>query len=641
MRAADIAAVTTVASPRVHPDGRWIAFTGTVADLSEDRYLSEVWLWDGEVRRLTFGGNDSSPWWSPDGGALAFLRTTDGVAQVAVMPISGGEAHLVTDFDLGARLVLWSPDGASLLVLATEWFGEWADLDEDERARRPRRIDGFDARLDGRGWRHDRRDHLYLVDPSVQTPPRRVGSGEASEFGPAWSPDGTRVAFLTKLDDPRRLRSGYDLVETHLATGVRTTRATGSGFTKAVYDPGGVLHAVGHPTTEYPIIESLWRLDDPPSDITGHHDRSVHAFFLPPEMADPLWTSDGFLIPMIDSGRVGLVEFDPSGGLTPVLDGDRSITGADRAASGRLVFTATEPTCPGELYEWTPDGVERRLTSFNQDLDLVAPRHFRIRSEPGIEVDTWVYTPPGDGPHPVLVNIHGGPAAQYGWSFLDEFQVYVSAGYAVVASNPRGSAGRGKEWLQAVVGDGWGRVDLLDVTAALEAALDSGASLDGDRVGIMGGSYGGFLTAWATAHDDRYRSAVVERALTNWVSLAGTSDLNRDFPGFYLGVFPPAGHQLLWEAGPLAYADRIKTPTLVVHSENDLRCPIEQGEQLFTALLRNGVDTEMVRFPGEGHDLSRRGKPRHRVERFEHILRWHDRHLKSRSGDAARKCGDT
>jgi len=166
------------------------------------------------------------------------------------------------------------------------------------------------------------------------------------------------------------------------------------------------------------------------------------------------------------------------------------------------------------------------------------------------------------------------------------------------------------------------------VTAVIDEALRRDTRLDPSRLGIMGGSYGGFLTAWTIARDDRYRSAVVERALIDWESFAGTSDINRDFSGLYLHPATAWDHEALWEASPLPAARRIDTPTLIIHSENDLRCPIGQAEQLFAALLRKGIDVEMVRFPDEGHELSRSGAPRHRVERFEYILAWHDGYLK-------------
>jgi dipeptidyl aminopeptidase/acylaminoacyl peptidase len=208
--------------------------------------------------------------------------------------------------------------------------------------------------------------------------------------------------------------------------------------------------------------------------------------------------------------------------------------------------------------------------------------------------------------------------------------VYAGAGYGVVASNPRGSSGYGKDHVRAVVG-GWHRddpPDLIDLLALPDAAAAAFPRLDLDRLGVMGGSYGGFATVRVTAEDHRYRSSVAERGLYSWLSFAGTSDIGTIFDGFYIDVDPERRLEDLWAASPLRHADRITTPTLVLHSEHDWRCPIEQGEQLFAVLMTNGVETEMVRFPAEeGHELSRSGKPKHRVERFEIVLDWHGRHL--------------
>ena len=634
MQPADLALVTSVSDPQIHPDGRRIVFVVTTIDLEEDRYRSSLWLWDGEERQLTFGSGDSAPRWSPDGSYLAFVRkgTESGdPTQLAIMSSDGGEARTVTSFDLGTREPAWSPDGSQLLVLATEWFGEWADLDKKERARRPRRITGFDVRMDDQGWLHDRRTYAYLVDPTGKTAPRRVGGSEENEWGPAWSPDGARVAMVTSRNNPRSLESGAEVVEVDLEGGAETLRARRAGYYLVDYDPSGALYGIGNPTPDYPFLCSMWRLDDPPQDLTGHIDRSINDLALASTIERSIWLDDGFLCGVLDRGRGHVVAFDSHGNTTTVLGGDRYITGLSRSSSGRLVFTATDPTCPGELYERTPDGEERRLTSFNREIrsggGLVRPGFFRAESAPGVEVDAWVYVPDGEGPFPVLLNIHGGPASEYGFYFFDEFQVYVSAGYAVVAANPRGSEGRGLEWLRAVTGPGWGVVDMEDITAVKDEAIRRETRLDPSRIGIMGGSYGGFLTAWAIARDDRYRSAIVERALIDWESFGGTSDINRDFSGLYLHPATASDHEALWEASPLASAGRVTTPTLIIHSENDLRCPIGQAEQFFTALLRNGVDVEMLRFPDEGHELSRSGAPRHRVERFEQILAWHDRHI--------------
>lgn len=302
------------------------------------------------------------------------------------------------------------------------------------------------------------------------------------------------------------------------------------------------------------------------------------------------------------------------------------------------LFVASAPTDPGEMYVWF-DGEERTVTTLNEAfrsaVPLVEPETFRIISG-GEEIDVWVYLPPGREPVPALVNIHGGPATQYGYAFFDEFQVYADAGFGVVACNPRGSAGRGVDFVRSVRAGGWGSVDLADVTAALDGALQRFPRLDATRLGVMGGSYGGFLTAWLIAHDHRYRSAVVERALLAWTSFSGTSDIGATFSRSYLDDELPDGFDRLWRASPLSVAHQITTPTLVVHSEEDIRCPIEQAEQLFMVLVKKGVGAEFLRFPGEGHDLSRSGRPRYRLERFEAILGWHRTHLASDPADLPR-----
>lgn len=638
MQPSDIPLIKHISDPRIHPDGHRIAFVVTSIDMEGDRYTSSIRLWEGAARHLTYGLHDSAPRWSPDGRSLAFIRKGTGKTdhpQLAVMPADGGEARVVTSFELGVRDPAWAPDGLSILVLGTSWYGEWSGLDESERARKPRRVSGFDARLDDSGWLHDRRTYAYLIDPAGEAEPRRVGCSDESESDPVWSPDGEKVTVVTSRDNARFIEGGAELVEIEVSGGDEEVRAWRSGFFLADYDPSGNLYGIGSPSPDYPYVCSLWRLDRPPVDVTGHTDRSIGGMAASATLEKPIWLDDGFLAGMVDRGRAPVVTFHRDGKASRVLDGDRYITGLSRSYTGRLAFTATTPTCPGELYEVTPDGDERCLTDFNQGIRstgaLVDPEFFRVETVPGVEVDTWVYQPDGEGPFPVLLNIHGGPASEYGFYFFDEFQVYVSAGYAVVASNPRGSEGQGHDWLRAVTGEGWGKVDMEDITAVIEDALRRNPRLDPERIGIMGGSYGGFLTAWVIARDHRYRSAIVERALTDWESFSGTSDINRDFSGLYLNPTAADDHEELWKVSPLAYADQITTPTLIIHSESDLRCPIGQGEQLFTALLRKGIDVEMIRFPDEGHELSRSGSPRHRVERFEYILDWHARCLRPTS----------
>jgi dipeptidyl aminopeptidase/acylaminoacyl peptidase len=250
----------------------------------------------------------------------------------------------------------------------------------------------------------------------------------------------------------------------------------------------------------------------------------------------------------------------------------------------------------------------------------------------GEQIDAWVLLPNDAGDDvPLLLNIHGGPTAQYGFGFSDEFQVYAAAGYAVIGINPRGSSGRGRDWARAVVGV-WTEPDTVDgndFEAAVDMMLDRYPQVSPGRLGVMGGSYGGFSTARLLARTDRFGSAIVERGLLNWLSFAGTSDIGPFFDRMFLQRTLPDDPAALWAASPIASAHQITTPTLIVHSDQDWRCPVEQAEQLFTLLRRCGVEAELLRFSGENHELSRSGSPKHRIERFEAILDWHARHLGS------------
>jgi dipeptidyl aminopeptidase/acylaminoacyl peptidase len=237
-------------------------------------------------------------------------------------------------------------------------------------------------------------------------------------------------------------------------------------------------------------------------------------------------------------------------------------------------------------------------------------------------VHGWVLRPAGQGPHPVLLNIHGGPFTQYTVALFDEAQVYVAAGYAVLMCNPRGSAGYGRDHGLAIKGR-FGTDDMLDILAFLDGALAKFSTLDAGRLGILGGSYGGYLTAWTTAHHHRFRAAIVERGFLDPIGFEGSADIGWYFGSEYLG----SAAEALAAQSPLELAAKVHTPTLVIHSENDLRCPLEQGQRYYAALKKQGVEAELLIFPGEDHELSRSGRPLHRQQRFDHILRWWARFL--------------
>lgn len=611
--------LTVINSPSVAPGGR-VAVVESVVDTDADEYRRRIWLVEGNQRRqFTSGDSDGSPVWSPDGSQLAFTREVDGKNQLAVMPANGGEAKLVTDFDLGVSgTPAWSPDGSRIAVVGVTWAEEWAELDDDERKRRPRRIIRRDYRGDQLGWTHDRLRSIYLVSPDGEADPRRLTESGSNEGGSVFSPDGNKVAFLSDVSEQKGYEPGDQIFEADLSSGTITSLDQWGSWFALGYRSDGVVHAIGYPGSGLPDQPQLWRFEPEAVCVTADHPRAFLGFAAGAPTLEFL--GDDAVMSYIDSGAVGLVASSPEGKISTILDGRLFVTGFDVCGD---VVAATYSTIsdPGMLV--VVDGDERgEVEGWGEAPPTIAPDHFTVDG-PGGELDVWVYLPEGNQDVALLLNIHGGPAAQYGWGFFDEFQVYAAAGYGVVATNPRGSAGKDREFLQAVSGEGWGTVDVEDIDAVVEAALERYPRLDPDRLGVMGGSYGGFLTAWLIAHQSRWKSAIVERALLSWPSFGGTSDIGGWFGDRYIG-----DTDLEWERSPMRVADQTETPTLIIHSEHDFRCPIGQAEEYFNILARQGVETEFVRFPDEGHELSRSGSPKHRHERFEIILVWLDRTLR-------------
>jgi dipeptidyl aminopeptidase/acylaminoacyl peptidase len=318
-----------------------------------------------------------------------------------------------------------------------------------------------------------------------------------------------------------------------------------------------------------------------------------------------------------------------------LTSGDCHVTGFTLdAARGTLALAISHPTVPAEIYTQPADGSAppRALTTLSEHLrDEVAfaqPEAFTFKGADGWDVQGWLIRPPhtpDDARVPAVLEIHGGPHMMYGWSFFFEFQLLASRGYAVVYTNPRGSTGYGRDFSRAVTND-WGGKDYVDILAGLEAAIARGG-VDADRLGVAGGSYGGYMTNWIVGHTDRFKAAVTMRCVSNLMVLFGASDVGWQISQNHFDATPWDGQSFLLERSPITYVGNIHTPLLILHSENDLRCPIAEGEQMFTALKYLGRETEMVRFEGQTHDLSRNGHPRSRVLRLQHIERWFERYM--------------
>jgi dipeptidyl aminopeptidase/acylaminoacyl peptidase len=333
-------------------------------------------------------------------------------------------------------------------------------------------------------------------------------------------------------------------------------------------------------------------------------------------------TPDGVLACVERRGAVELLLIPYKDHLAESIAGGRRQIEGFACAGSTLVVAAADPGSRGELIAMDlNEKAERQLTSLAA-IDSPRPMEEITTAAPdGYPVHGWIVRPQGPGPHPVLLMIHGGPFTQYGWRLHDEAQVYAGAGYAVIMGNPRGSSGYGEAHGIAVVGDA-AKIAAADLLALLDAGLDTG-DLDGARVGVLGGSYGGYMTTWLAAHHgDRFKAAISERAVNAIDSFQGSSDIGWFFSAGLWG--DPDG----WAAqNPLSFADQISMPFLIIHSEHDWRCPVEQGQRLFVALKLRGVETEMLLFPGEGHELTRSGRPSHRAARFDAVLEWWSRHL--------------
>jgi dipeptidyl aminopeptidase/acylaminoacyl peptidase len=369
--------------------------------------------------------------------------------------------------------------------------------------------------------------------------------------------------------------------------------------------------------------------------LTSSLDRQCAPY---PSIRGPVWDGDRVLFGVEDRGNthVYAARADGAGEPERLVGGELSVGGFDTWA-GALVYVAGTHTTMRELYS----GLEgRRIThvgkGFTDGRRLSEPERFTAVSPDGTEVDAWLVRPPDFDPAqrcPVILTIHGGPFTQYGTGFFDEFQVMAGGGYAVLFSNPRGGSGYSEEWGRAIrgpaggAGPGWGSVDYDDLMAVVDAALAKFDFLDGDRMGVIGGSYGGYMTSWIVGHTNRFKAAISERGVNNLVSMFGSSDLFWTFERQFGGPLWDNVDAYL-DRSPSTYAHNVETPVLVIHSENDLRCAIEQGEHFFTLLRLLGKDVELLRFPSESHELTRSGSPYHRVVRFDAVLDWFDRYLK-------------
>jgi dipeptidyl aminopeptidase/acylaminoacyl peptidase len=631
VKPADLAHLQIPDAPTLSPDHRTVVFALRTVDTDDDSYASALWRVSTEAGsapvRFTQGKGDSQPRYSPDGRWLVFRRVTDGQPQLHLMPADGGEPWPLTTKEthqLGVEDAVWHPDSSRIAYVAR--LARPGSPGPDSPGKEPpRRISEPKYRRDGTGYL-DRPGQVYVLDPFVDgSSPMCLTEGDFDNTGVAWSPDGGRLVFASARHPTRDSTQVADVFVVN-ADGTDLRQLTNTQLTaeKPAFSVDGTgVYFAGADYGE-DLLDWFAR-------STGVYTVPADGSAPPRRLSDPeLYTLDGYFGPGLGGllfasprrGAVELLKFDSEGAPSVVLGGERQVRAVD-VAGDALIAVVADGASTGDLVYVDGDG-ERTLTSYGTSLAeraLILPLVELEGTAPDdYPVHGWIVKPPGPGPHPVALLVHGGPFAQYGWTVFDEAQVYAEAGYAVVMGNPRGSSGYGSAHGRYIAGDVGAR-STPDLLALLDQALTD-PDLDRERVGVLGGSHGGYMVGWLLGHTDRFRTGVTERAVNAIDSFFATSDVGWVFASLY-GT-DPAGHV---RQSPLTHVDKITAPVLILHSEDDLRCPLEQAQRLFHALRSRDRTVEMLLFPAGGHELSRAGLPSHRTARFEAILDWLARYM--------------
>lgn len=632
---------THATDPQISPDGSRIASVLSTTDRTTKKTSSHIWLMDrdgGNARALTTAGKaNTTPRWSPDGNAIAFDSDRSGGYGIFVLSLDGGDAREISRHSVAIGGLTWSPDGDTLAYTAVVDPANPDEAARPEGAPEPirvtRRLD-YKEDSDSRGFIGDARSQLWVVDLCGGN--RRCLTSEPFDHThPRWSPDGKSIAVTL----PNRNYVCSQLAVIDVATGARTVVGPELGVVETfAWSPSGdrIIFA-GEPERTfqndffvYTVASGeLRRLTD---DL---HCLPMWNWSLYGAPSRPVWLDEQrVLFHAIHAAKNGLYVIDTENGAVELLhEVEAQTTGLSVDRAGRHAVQAyTSLERVGDVAVFDMDTRQQRIvTDHNVALLAEAPsaewEQFTVKRGE-VSIDAWLLKPPGFDPakrYPLVIDIHGGPNWWYGYDFSHVQQVLASAGFLVVYADPRGSTTYGRAFTQMVTQD-WGNEDYQDLMAVVDAALEHPYA-DPERTGIYGYSYGGFMTSWTIGHTDRFKAAVCGAPAFDLESFYGTSDIGHYWGAMQFGGKPHEARDWYEAHSPSTFAHQTTIPTLILHGEADVRCPIGQGEQMFTVLAANGCEVEFVRYPNATHLFLWGGEPAYVEDYLTRTLEWFQRHL--------------
>jgi dipeptidyl aminopeptidase/acylaminoacyl peptidase len=645
----DMFEIKDVNDPRISPEGDWVAYTVRKPDLKSDKSDTDIYMtrWDGSqtVRLTTSKGAETAPRFSPDGRWLAFLSSREDdreVDQVWLMSRAGGEAERITDYKGGVSDLAWSPDSKRLALVVLDPDPDACDTEKEgkeaceEKTPKPIVVDRYKFKEDIVGYLGKRHEHLFLFDLAARKG-ESITSGDHDDALPSWSPDGRSLAFASKRadKDPDR-RDNWDVYVMEARAGATprplTTFEGSDGGpewnTPPAWSPDGKQIAYlqgGPPKFIYYVLPKLAIVPvagGAPRVVTASLDRGVGLL---------RWASDGQSIygTLEDDGSVHLVKIQVSSGkVDRLLTGPRTVGGFDLGKGDRVAVLNGTPDEPPEVFALqgtTLRPLSRQNQEFLAQVKLGSTEQVSVKSKDGTAVTAFIVRPPdfvAGRKYPAILRIHGGPVGQYQNEFDFDWQLYAANGYVVLAANPRGSSGRGEEFCRAIYAD-WGNKDAQDVLAAVDYAVAKGIA-DPNRLGVGGWSYGGMLTNYVIAQDTRFKAACSGASISNILAGFGTDQYVVEYEA-ELGQPWKALDTYVHNSFPFLHADRIKTPTLFLCGQKDFNVPLLNSEQMYQALRSQGIDTQLVIYPGQYHGIR---KPSYLKDRLERYLAWYGRYLK-------------